>query len=60
MVGTSENLDSQSQTSVPKPQNTDPLGYTILGPKVCKVREPKRWGLILIWDGERVLERVEA
>lgn len=50
MVDAIENLGTHSQTSVPKPQNravpvqyTDLLGYTILGSKVHKVREPKRW-----------------
>lgn len=67
MVDAFETLASQSQASVPKPQMKTvpalcigPLGDTILGSEVYKVREPKiRWRLIPIWDGERVLERVD-
>lgn len=65
MVGAIENLGTHLQTSVPKPQSravpvlhTDPLGYTVLEPKVHKLREPKRWGEILTDDGEKGSRKV--
>lgn len=40
------------RTAQSQPCTQIPPGYTVLGAKVYKVREPKRWGLVPTRDGE--------